>query len=214
MIFPFLSVSTAFPRRVPPLLALLGIGALLYFGCSSRPEARRRSPPQPRLAAHAEFFGGTIGVRTELAAIQLARPERDGGEGESGPRSSGRHRRGGGGGGPGGFGGPPPEGGESPRPPMGGGFSMPRMSLQLTLSNHGSQPVTVVVSELVSLLGNFSPREPKLTLAPGQEAAIDPFVSGFPENFDELSVEIHLQRNGTNETQTLRLVRDPAPPAP
>lgn len=147
-------------------------------------------------------------MRAELTAFRLPREDSEGGgrmRGEGGPP---RRRMG-----PppgefgGGFGGGFGDDEEGARPAMrpGGRALMPRMVLRVTVTNRSEQPMDIAVTDVVSALGNFAVRPERLSLAPGEEATLDPFLSPFPDNFAELVVELRLRRGTERETQTVRL---------
>jgi hypothetical protein len=89
----------------------------------------------------------------------------------------------------------------------------PRLALTLTIANTSAQAITLAIADVNSLLGNFAPRPEKLTLAPGQQGSIDPMLSTFENNFEQLDVTLTIKRGDQRETQVLKLRRAP-PPAP
>ncbi len=88
----------------------------------------------------------------------------------------------------------------------------PRLALTFTFVNTGSRAVTITITEVNSQLGNFAPRPETLTLAPGKEGSIDPMLSTFDNNFEELDVTLTLKNGGKRETQVLKLRRVPSSP--
>ncbi len=232
-------IRVPFPRRVLVVSALAVSGALTLFnGCAaSRPPRHGPpEPPQPTLADHAAFFSDSVTVAAEVTGFSqgFVRPDRDG-EGPTGGEHSGRPPGGHGmgpppGGGGGGFGGPPgggPRGGQPPlgeehasgRGPGGGGLgAMPRQTLRLCFTNHGDVPITIAVTELRSIIGNFAPQPPKLTIAPGATASLDPVSGDAGGLLKWLDVTLTLRQGPTTESHVLHLVAIPIdqspPPAP
>lgn len=92
----------------------------------------------------------------------------------------------------------------------------PRLALTFTIANQSAQTIALAVADVNSLLGNFAPRPEKFVLAPGQQGSIDPLLSTFDNNFDELDVTLTIRRGDRRETQVLKLRRaqPPAPPPP
>jgi hypothetical protein len=86
----------------------------------------------------------------------------------------------------------------------------PRLALTFTFVNTSSRAVTIAITEVNSSLGNFAPRPEILTLAPGQEGSLDPMLSTFDNNFEELDVTLALKNDGRRETQVLKLRRVPS----
>lgn len=89
----------------------------------------------------------------------------------------------------------------------------PRIALTFKFTNTANQPIVVTIAEVNSLLGNFAPRPEKLTLAPGQESSIDPMLSTFDDNFEDLDLTLTIRSGGQSETHVLKLRREqPLPP--
>ena len=91
-------------------------------------------------------------------------------------------------------------------------FRSPRLALTLTLTNRGTQPIVADLTEVNSAMGNFAPRPETLMLAPGQEGRVDPMLSSFDNNFDELDVTVGMIVGGRAEQHVLHLRRVPEPP--
>ena len=92
----------------------------------------------------------------------------------------------------------------------------PRLALTLTIANKSAQTISLAVADVNSLLGNFAPRPEKFVLAPGEQGSIDPMLSTFDNNFEELDVTLTVRRGDQRETQVLKLRRaqPPSPPTP
>jgi hypothetical protein len=90
----------------------------------------------------------------------------------------------------------------------------PRLALTFTFTNTGSEPVTFVIADVNSALGNFASRPEKFTLAPGQQGSPDPMLSPFENNFDGLDVTLILKQGSRRETHVLPLRRAPGAPPP
>ncbi len=121
----------------------------------------------------------------------------------------GRGRRGGGGGG-GGEG----EGGERPSPgPRPGMMAHGRpVMIHLRFTNQGSAPVTLVIDDFVSLLGNFAVRPEQLVLAPGQVLETEPMTSQLTGALSEADATLVLRIGAKGEKKTFRLnALKPAP---
>ena len=114
-----------------------------------------------------------------------------------------------------GFAGPPPGGpaGAGRAPSWGGaGFAaMPRQTLTIRFTNRSDFPVTLTVSELGSLIGNFAPQPERLTIPPGATASLDPVSGDAGGLLNWLDVTIALRQGGAPETRTLHLVPAAAP---
>ena len=113
------------------------------------------------------------------------------------------------------FAGPPPGGpGGAGRGPGAGGVgfaAMPRQTLTIRFTNRSDSPVTLAVSELSSLIGNFAPQPELLTIAPGATASLDPVSGDAGGLLNWLDVTIALRQGGAPETRTLHLVPTAAP---
>ncbi len=113
--------------------------------------------------------------------------------------------------------GPPPGAGGFASPPPGGPVggtsfaAMPRQTLTIRFTNRSDSPVTLAVSELSSLIGNFAPQPERLTIAPGATASLDPVSGDAGGLLNWLDVTIALRQGGAPETRTLHLVPAAAP---
>jgi hypothetical protein len=87
-----------------------------------------------------------------------------------------------------------------------------RLALTVTFTNTSSRPITIAITEVDSLLGNFAARPENLTLAPGQQGSLDPMLSPIENNFDELDVMLTIRRGNKGETRVLQLRRAQGPP--
>ena len=109
----------------------------------------------------------------------------------------------------------PGGGGRSPRSgrPVGGTSfaAMPRQTLTIRFTNRSDFPVTLTVSELGSLIGNFAPQPERLTIPPGATASLDPVSGDAGGLLNWLDVTIALRQGGAPETRTLHLVPAAAP---
>jgi hypothetical protein len=94
----------------------------------------------------------------------------------------------------------------------------PRLALTFVFVNTGTQPLTLTIADVNSLLGNFAARPAVLTLAPGQRGSPDPMLSNLDTNFEGLDVTLAVKIGARVETKVLKLhrpqgSRPPAPPA-
>jgi hypothetical protein len=173
------------------------------------------------LAAKAEFFSGILVAEAKVTSFRhgMQDMDRDGGgkEGPSprhgggdhmGPPPGGGGGMGGGMGGPG-DGGPPPGGGEGEQAAghhHGGGLgSMPRQTLVIRLTNTGSAPLAISITELNSLIGNFAPQPDHLTLAPGATEALQPVSGDAGGLLNWLDVTLSLRNGSSTETKVIHL---------
>ena len=211
-------------RRAITVSLLAGSAALAGLsGCAS-PRGPRHGPPeppQPALAAHADFCSGS--VVAEARVTPFRRGMQNAGQAQPVESSDDRGRSGlppgggmgpppRGGGGSGHAGGPPPsdhdsEARSSGRPEGGRGFaSLPRQTLHIGFTNRSSSPVTLTVTELNSLVGNFAPRPEKLTIAPGATESLQPMSGDAGGLLNWLEVTLSVRQGATVETRTLHLV--------
>ncbi len=175
----------------------------------------------------AEIKVGTDGVPDATGAENAGpggegRPSRGGGHsqlgvsgggggfsgGFGGGGGGGRGRRGGGGEGGGG------EGGERPTPgPRMGMMAHGRpVMIHLRFTNQGSAPVTLVIDDFVSPLGNFAVRPEQLVLAPGQALETEPMTSQLAGALSEADATLVLRIGAKSEKKTFQLkaVQPPA----
>lgn len=85
------------------------------------------------------------------------------------------------------------------------GSPMPPVTLHVTFENRGATPVEVVPTDVNSDLGNFAVRPPKLTLAPGEKAALDPMISQLGVTNDEIPLTVSIRVGGKTETQVITI---------
>jgi hypothetical protein len=185
----------------------------------------RVPPPQPLLTASAKYGEGTLAVQAWLGpSVRLRKTEGQPDAMEKGPRAGGRRDH---------FEGSssqPTDSFDRAYAPFEQGANdysaeeidemygrvnyqyilPPRLALTFTFVNTSSRTVTLAIAEVNSLLGNFAPRPETLTLAPGQEGSINPMLSAFDNNFEELDVTLTLKNGGKAETQVLKLRRMPS----
>ena len=94
--------------------------------------------------------------------------------------------------------------------------------LHLRLTNHGTEPVDVEVTDFNSDLGNFVVQPRKISLPADGSAEAEPMTSRLGLKADEIPVTVAVRGNGHTEKQTLVLrvkggtpsVATPAPPPP
>jgi len=219
--------------RAAAVLLGASVASLVFAACATERGDKRKllervPPPQPVLTASARYSHGAIEVQSWLGpSVRLRRAE---GEPESG---EGRHHAGGR---------RPRREDSSSAPseyfghmsdPFESGASTysadeidqmygrvnfqyilpPRLALTLTVTNTGTETVSFAIADVNSLLGNFAPRPEKFVLAPGQQGSVDPMLSTFDNNFEELDLTLAIKCGDRLETQVLKLHRAP-PPAP
>ena len=90
----------------------------------------------------------------------------------------------------------------------------PRSALIVKFTNHDAKPLTFTIAEVNSVLGNFVPRPETLTLAPGQQRVIDPMLSNFDGNFEEVELTVTVKTGSLKESHVLKLQRGPETPHP
>lgn len=83
------------------------------------------------------------------------------------------------------------------------GSPMPPVTLRVKFENHSTEPMELEVTDVNSELGNFAVRPPKLTLAPGQDGALDPMISQLGVTSDEIPIKVVVRSAGKAETQTI-----------
>lgn len=199
----------------------------LLAGCASRPSRDRHPsrPQQPPLTARGEYFSGAILAEARVEGFHLNpafAPHPDGGDRGG---AGGHDRREHGMGPPpgvhpgGGFGehhGTPP--GDAPgredKPALRRAAAMPGQTLHITFTNRGTSTLTVTVTELNSLLGNFAPRPDRLTIAAGVTASLDPVSGDAGGTLRWLDVTLTLRQGASTESHVLHLVGDDVPPSP
>ena len=184
------------------------------------PEAMRAELMRIHFSADATFFDASLGVQVILAPQGMRRL----GGNDSPDDAPREHRMGGGGmGGPGMGGGrmgggPPPGGmrggdGASPMPRSSiRASNLPPLQLQLSLTNHGTNEITVEVLDFNSALGNFVTQPDTFTIAAGQTAVPAPMISRLGIPGDEIPLTIRLRRDNRTEQQVLILKQSEPPP--
>jgi hypothetical protein len=220
-------------RRARVTYILATAAAVALAACATERGDKRRllervAPPQPLLSAAAAFDHGALEIQAWLGpSVRLRKEGGPPGAPRGEPRGEGHRGRGG-------------DSSSAPSEYFGyvsgpfeagdNSFSAeeidemygrknfqyilpPRLALTLTVANRSAQTITLAVADVNSTLGNFAPRPEKLVLAPGQQASVDPMLSTFENNFEELDVSVTIKCENRPETQVLKLQRA-APPAP
>jgi hypothetical protein len=84
--------------------------------------------------------------------------------------------------------------------------------IHLRFTNQGPAPVTLVIDDFVSPLGNFAVRPEQLTLAPGQSLETDPMTSQLAGALSEADATLVLRIGAKGEKKTFHLgvVKPPA----
>jgi hypothetical protein len=204
-------LQTPFSRLVAGLFVTLS--TLLLIGCASDrgPRGSRGEIPfvVVSLEGTGEYLGGQLMVTARVSNAPLHRPPADGRQTSGGAGRPDRGPEGGPGGGvAGGMGmGGNPGGGMRGGPGgMGSmGSNQPPLLLVVGFENKGSAPLTVIIRDVDSLLGNFVPQPETLTLAPGQSATLEPMISRMGLIANELELKLSLRSAGGIESQTLLL---------
>jgi hypothetical protein len=217
------------------------IGSLLFLGslagCESDggPRGGRGakvataapSAPIPEMEAHGTFFTGQIETEVLLGRAGFAPRDsnkagrdaggKDGGGGFRGGMGGGGGRRGGGG-----RGGGEMAGGREGARPTDDGPPAPKIRavnetpirLHLRLTNHGTEPVDVEVTDFNSDLGNFVVQPRKISLPADSSVEADPMTSRLGLKAEEIPLTVAIRANGHTEKQALVLrVKTDAPPA-
>lgn len=214
-------------QYLPAVLALLGLAAC---------ESDRRPPPAPTSAAaevatpemeaQGIFFDGQIQVETLLNRGGFAGRAGGAGGTESSPAgpTGGAGRRGGGGGRGGGRGRGAGGGAALAESSGGGGdnaaaphihpSNLPSLRLHLRLTNLGSTPVEVEVTDFNSDLGNFAVQPEKIPLPPHAPVEAEPMISRLGVASDAIPLTVSLRAGDQTEKQVLvlRPVKPPPPP--
>ncbi len=166
-------------------------------------------PPQPTLEGNFVYFEKAHPIRVTARLTASLPPPRA--QRSSNDESSAGPGGGFGGGGPmrGGFGegmGPRPGGSRG-----GGGMAaFPRQALVLSFKNESTTPATVVVTDVISLLGNFVPIPDRATLAPGESFSLEP-MRGSLANLDAIELKLALRVGSATQSEVFILNRAPAP---
>lgn len=206
-------------RPLPVTVHALFFAVLLLTGACSTPhgpEGRLHGEALPpvSLAGESHFFGEKLFVVATLRNTERPRLERPPGAPE------GRRRSGGGGGGqsgdgPGG-GGPRRMMADDPDQPVGMRMRAargPTLTLKLTLNNTSNEPLTVVIRDVKSELGNFAARPERVTLAPQESIELDPMFPLADSVVGNIPLTLALRSAEQTESQTVML-RPTATPAP
>ena len=83
------------------------------------------------------------------------------------------------------------------------GSPMPPVTLRVGFENRGTEPIELEVTEVNSDLGNFAVRPPKLTIAPGEKAVLEPMVSQLGVTSDEIPLKVAVRTGGKKELQVI-----------
>jgi hypothetical protein len=213
------------------MTAIVGLTACATERGDKKRLLERVPPPQPLLTASAAYGNGTLEVQAWLGPSVRLRKADGGPDAAGGRPHAGGHR------------GrwqesssPPsdyPDRADAPFESGANSYSSaeieemygrvnyqyilpPRLALTFTIANKSAQTIALAIADVNSLLGNFAPRPEKFVLAPGQQGSIDPMLSTFDNNFEELDVTLTIRRGNQRETQVLKLCRaqPPSPPTP
>ncbi len=193
----------------------------------------------PEMEAQGTFFAGKIEAEVLLNKAGFAARDAAQGEGRGGGSRGGGGFRGGFGGG-GGMGGGRRGGGmgggrggggggdemagsrggpgsdDGPRPNI-HASNEPPVRLHLRLTNHGTEPVDVEVTDFDSDLGNFVVQPAKVTVPAGGSIEVNPMTSRLGVKADEIPLIVAMRVAGQTEKQTLTLKVKPSaatPPTP
>jgi hypothetical protein len=96
------------------------------------------------------------------------------------------------------------------------GSPLPPVTLHLILTNRSLDPMTIVMVDFVSDMGNFAVDPDTLTIAPGQTVEPTPMVSELGVNSDEMAFKVTLKYGIAKETRTfpVRIIHPDAAAAP
>jgi hypothetical protein len=83
------------------------------------------------------------------------------------------------------------------------GSPMPPVTLRVLFENKGTEPIELEVTEVNSDLGNFAVRPPKLTIAPGEKAVLEPMISQLGVTSDEIPLKLAVRTGGKREQQVV-----------
>ncbi len=176
----------------------------------------------PEMKAHGTFFAGQIEVEALLNRAGFAtraKGDADGGDADDNPGGGGGARGGGGRGGGhrrGGGSATSGTGGDSDAAPRIRPSNLQAVALHLRITNHGSTPVEIEVTDFNSDLGNFVVEPSKFSLKPNEPTEADPMISRLGVSSDEIPLVVSLVMSGRTEKQVLALkaVMPVAPPGP
>lgn len=98
------------------------------------------------------------------------------------------------------------------------GSPMPPVTLDVIIENRGKAPIDIAPIDVNSDLGNFAARPDKLTIAPGEKAALDPMISQLGVTSDDIPLTLTLRIGDRKETQVIQIKNivgsePPGPPA-
>lgn len=195
-------------------LFVLGTAALALSGCGHGPGGRGGAEVMPavELQGTGSFFKGLVRttIRLSRADFRGGGPRRAGGEGGGRPHGGGMAGGppGGGPGGPGGPGGregPPEEGEMRASGPRIAESNLPGMVFHIEFETTGTSPLTIMVWEFNSALGNFAVRPERLELRPGVTLQVDPMTTRLGAGGEGLEVSLVLRTAGAEERQVIVL---------
>ena len=88
--------------------------------------------------------------------------------------------------------------------------------IHLLFTNHGTAPVTLIIDDFVSPLGNFAVRPEQLIIPPGQTLETDPMTSQLAGALSEADATLVLRIGTKTEKKTFHLnaVKPPADAPP
>ena len=195
-------------KRPLPLPVRVGFFALMLFtgACSTPPSPEDRSHrafPPVSLAGESHFFGQKLAVTATLRNTERPRIERQPGEAQD-------RRRGGGGGGPRRM---MHDNNDQPAGLRLRAARGPTLTLKLTLANTSNEPLTVVVRDVKSELGNFAARPERVTLAPQESVELDPMFPLADSVVGDIPLTVALRSAEQTESQTVMLRPTRAPAA-
>ena len=81
------------------------------------------------------------------------------------------------------------------------GSPMPPVTLRVLFENKGTEPIELEVTEVNSDLGNFAVRPPKLTIAAGEKALLEPMISQLGVTSDEIPLKLSVRSAGKKDQQ-------------
>lgn len=83
------------------------------------------------------------------------------------------------------------------------GSPMPPVTLRVLFENRGTEPLELEVTEVNSDLGNFAVRPPKLTIAAGEKALLEPMVSQLGVTSDAIPLKLAVRSGGKKDQQVV-----------
>ncbi len=211
-------------RGVLALITLCGLAACESDRHPPAPAPQGTAGPAgeaatPEMEARGTFFTGQVEVETLLNRGGFAGR----GGGDSGSAEGSGRRDGGGGRGVGrgrGAGGSAysTDAAKSPgseTAPRIYASNLPAVRLHLRLTNHGTEPIEVEVTDFDSDLGNFVVQPAKIMLPPNESVEADPMTSRLGVTSDEIPLTVTLRAGDQTEKQvlSLHLIKSAAVPA-